>query len=115
MAQIKKITPKFDKNEPNSSSKIEVIKNLIFGDHIKEYDSEFELLKKDIFQKKEELENLIDQVGNELKSSIDNLSTDINIRLTSLEDKLETLDSQKIDHKDLGNILIKLGEKIGKD
>ena len=39
----------------DSASKIEVIKNLIFGDNIAEYNSEFEALKKDIDYKRKEL------------------------------------------------------------
>lgn len=49
-------------------------------------------------------------------SSIDNLSTDINIRITdlenALEDKSDKLDEQKVDRKLLGDLLISLGEKI---
>jgi len=49
-------------------------------------------------------------------SSIDNLSTDVNIRITdlenNLEDKADKLDEQKVDRKLLGDLLISLGEKI---
>ncbi|SHJ67375.1 fructose 1,6-bisphosphatase [Aquimarina spongiae] len=101
-------------NDP--SSKIEAIKNLIFGDNIAAYNSEFEIVKKDILSKKKELEGFIEDTRNELNQAIDNLSTDINIRLTELEDKLadkaETLDAQKVDKKTLGDLLITLGENI---
>jgi hypothetical protein len=50
--------------------------------------------------------------------SIDSLSTDINIRITDLEDalndKAEMLNEQKADRRDLGELLISLGEKIEK-
>ncbi len=101
-------------NDP--SSKIEAIKNLIFGENIAAYNSEFEKVKKDISLKKKELEDFIDDTRKELNQAIDNLSTDINIRITELEDSLadkaETLDSKKVDKKTLGNLLISLGEKI---
>ena len=49
-------------------------------------------------------------------SSIDNLSTDVNIRITdlenALEDKADKLDEQKVDKKILADLLISLGEKI---
>ena len=100
----------------DSASKIEVIKNLIFGENIAEYNSEFETLKKEIDSKRKELKNYIDETREELMSSIDNLSTDINIRITdlenSLEDKADKLDDQKVDKKLLGDLLISLGEKL---
>ena len=49
--------------------------------------------------------------------AIDSLSTDVNIRITDLEDsmneKTETLTKQKVDKKELSKMLISLGEKIG--
>lgn len=103
-------------NSSDSASKIEVIKNLIFGENIAEYNSEFEALKNDIDSKRQELKNYIDETREELMTSIDNLSTDINIRITdlenTLEDKADKLDDKKVDRKLLGDLLISLGEKI---
>lgn len=103
-------------NASDSASKIEVIKNLIFGENIAEYNSEFDTLKKEIDAKRKELQNYIDDAREELMSSIDNLSTDINIRITdlenALEDKADKLDEQKVDRKQLGDLLVSLGEKI---
>ena len=102
----------------DSSSKIEAIKNLIFGENIQQYDSEFVTLKKEIDEKKAALQNYIDEVRGELMQSIDSLSTDVNIRITDLEDSLnekaENLDAKKVDKKELGKLLISLGEKISK-
>jgi len=92
-------------NDP--SSKIEAIKNLIFGDNMN-----------DISLKKKELEDYIEDARKELNQAIDNLGTDINIRITELEDNLankaEMLDAKKVDKKSLGDLLISLGEKISK-
>lgn len=103
-------------DQETSASKIEAIKNLIFGENIVQYDSEFETLKKDLQTKKEQLENIIDEVRNELMQSIDSLSTDVNIRITDLEDALNAqtdgLSQKKLDRKELGKLLISLGEKI---
>ncbi len=99
-----------------ASSKIEAIKNLIFGENIAAYNSEFETVKKDISSKKRELEDFIEDTRKGLHQAIDNLSTDINIRITELEDniteKVESLDVTKVDKKTLGNLLIAMGEKI---
>lgn len=99
-----------------TTSKIDAIKELIFGENIQAYNSEFEALKLDILAKKEELQNLISDVESELLKNIDTLSTDVNIRITDLEnslnDKLETLDDKKVNRKLLSELFIKLGEKI---
>jgi uncharacterized protein YoxC len=103
-------------NSVDSASKIEAIKNLIFGENIVQYDTEFDTIRKDIQKKKEHLENYIDEVRNELMQSIDTLSTDVNIRITDLEDSLtaktDALSEKKVDRKELGKLLINLGEKI---
>ncbi|HAT67627.1 MAG TPA: fructose 1,6-bisphosphatase [Flavobacteriaceae bacterium] len=112
----KKTSPEKENPAMDSSSKIEAIKNLIFGENIQQYDSEFETLKNEIDKKKALLENYIDEVRNELMQSIDSLSTDVNIRITDLEDSLqaktEALTEEKVDRKELGKLLISLGEKI---
>lgn len=101
------------------STKIEAIKNLIFGENIQEYNSEFDNIKNDILAKKKALENLIEEVRSELIQNIDNLSTDLNIRITELEsnieNKLDDLDEKKVDRRQLGQLLVSLGEKIGKE
>lgn len=104
-------TPQVD-----SVSKIETIKNLIFGENIQQYDSEFEALKKDILAKKEELKLLLEETTQEINTLVDNLSTDLNIRITELEnefsDKVEGLESKKVDKKILGDLLVKIGNQI---
>lgn len=104
------------REEEDASSKIEVIKNLIFGETIKAYDIEFEELKKDILAKKKVLEQLVDEVQTELKQTLDNLSTDIHIRISDLEkgmeNKMEDLEAGAVNKKVLGKLLMDLGEKI---
>ena len=102
--------------ENENSSKIEAIKNLIFGENIAEYNDEFEAIKKDLEKKKTILEDLISSTSTELNKAIDNLSTDVNIRITeleaSLEEKTDALEEKKVDRKLLGELFTKLGEKI---
>ena len=105
-----------NEKKEEAASKIEMIKNLIFGDSIEAYDSEFDLLKKDILKKKNALEDLIEEVRKDLKTAIDNVATDVNIRITELEDKIdgriENLEADKVDKKMLGKMLMDLGEKV---
>lgn len=101
----------------SSASKIDVIKNLIFGDTMQAYDAELEVLKTDILQKKKVLDNLIDEVRADLNTSIDSISTDVNIRITELEKnldhKIEDIGEASVNKKILGKLLIELGERIG--
>jgi len=103
-------------NQIDSVSKIETIKNLIFGENIQQYDSEFETLKADIIKKREELRALVEETNQEINTLIDNLSTDLNIRITELEnniaDKADSLEAKKVDKKTLGQLLVKIGNQI---
>ncbi len=116
MSKKEIIKPAANGDHIDASSKIEVIKNLIFGENIQAYNSEFETLKKEILDKRELLEELIENTRKELTTAIDNIGTDVNIRISDLEnaidDKVETLESNKVDKKILGKLLIELGEKI---
>jgi molecular chaperone GrpE (heat shock protein) len=100
----------------SENSKIDVIKNLLFGENISDYELEFKAIKTDILRKKEELNELIDFTRKELDAALDSLGTDLNIRITELQDnfnaKAEDLDSKKVDRKLLGDMLIKLGTDI---
>ena len=99
-----------------ADSKIEAIKNLIFGENIQEYNHEFETLKADIDAKREELLSYVDDARKEIMTAVDNLSTDVNIRISDLEqalhDKASDLDNRKMNRSSLGSMLIELGEKI---
>lgn len=116
MSKADKVVTMDTSQNEEASSKIEIIKNLIFGENIKTYESEFETLKKDILDKKKVLEDLIEEVRQDLKTAIDNVATDVNIRITELEDKLEDkiehLETEKVDKKMLGKLLVELGEKV---
>lgn len=108
---------KLEDKVESSVSKIDVIKNLIFGDTIQAYDAEFEELKKDILKKKKVLDDLMEDVRAELNNTIDSVSTDVNIRITELEknldSRIEDLGEASVNKKMLGKLLVELGEKIG--
>ena len=107
-----------NKIEDDGTSKIEIIKNLIFGEQIKEYDSEFEKLRKEILDKKKALKILIEEVRTELDGALNDVSTDVNIRITELEQKIENkiedLQGDIIDKETLGKMFTDLGKKLSK-
>ena len=110
--------PLSKKKDIETASKIELIKNLIFGENIQAYESEFEQIKQEMLSKKKALEDLIEAVRTDLRMSIDDVSTDINIRITELEDKmgdrLAQMEEEQLDKEYLGDLLIALGEKVKK-
>jgi len=99
-----------------ANSKIEAIKNLIFGENIAEYNQEFETLKQDLATRRQELLDYIDNTRKELMTAVDSLSTDINIRISDLEeslrDKTDDLREKKVDKTVLGDLLVKLGTTL---
>lgn len=105
-----------DSTHAESNSKLDAIRNLIFGENIQQYDSEFDLLKKDILAKRQELHDLVEETREELNKAVDNISTDLNIRISDLESKmqedLEDINAAKVDRNMLGDALISLAEKI---
>lgn len=97
-------------------SKIDAIKDILFGENIQNYDKAFDEVKNDIISKKKELIEIISDTRSELDTTIDNLATDLNIRITELEDsmssKIEGLNDTKVDKSLLGDLFIKLGKQL---
>lgn len=116
MAKKNETMFKLEDKIESSVSKIDVIKNLIFGDTIQAYDAEFEALKNDILQKKKVLDDLMEEIRTDLNNTIDSVSTDVNIRITELEKnidaKMEDLGEASVNKELLGKLLVELGEKI---
>lgn len=112
----KKQPPQISAITEHSDSKIDAIKQLIFGENMAEYSQEFETLKADLERRRQELTDFIDDTRKELMSAIDNLGTDVGIRISDLEESLnektEILETKKIDKSQLGELLIQLGENI---
>lgn len=102
----------------SNNTKIEVIRDLIFGENMSAYNAEFESLKKDLEKKRDELRKMMEEIRSEMTTNLDSLATDINIRITDLEgqleEKSEDLLERKVEKETLGDFLIELGEKIRK-
>lgn len=99
-----------------ASSKIDAIKELIFGENMQQYSQQFSDLKSIIEKRRQEMESHMDTIKSEMMSSIDNLNTDMNIRITelekALENRLDKIDNQKVDRKALGKSLENIGKKL---
>ncbi len=99
-----------------TNSKIEAIKELIFGEDMQLYNQQFSEIKDVIESRRQEMESYMDSIKQELVTNLDNLNTDMNIRITELEKALESrldkIDGAKVDRKALGKSLESLGKKL---
>lgn len=112
----------------DSATRVEAIKDLIFGENMKEYELRFNKLADELEQTKIELNEKIALLS---KESVDNvnmlmtsLSKEIDTNFSSLQSEidkfsnvhgeLEKLNSKKVDKTALGNLLINVGEKLKK-
>ena len=63
------------------------------------------------------MEDLVEEIRNDLNTTLDSVATDVNIRITELEKnldaKIEDIGEEKVNKKVLGKLLVDLGEKIG--
>lgn len=96
----------------NNISKIDTIKNLIFGEQIEAYELEFKSLKSDIETKRQELENYITEVRTALFQQVEQLDKDLDQKIIEINQTNEKLQKEKINKDILGSMLIEIGERI---
>lgn len=99
-----------------SNERILAIRDIIFGENIKEIDNTFDDVKLKIESNKKEIKKIIEETEAELNQLIDNLDSSLNIRITNLEDKLnsrlEDLDEIKVNKEKLSELFYSLSLKI---
>ena len=107
--------------------KIEAVKQLIFGENIQQYDSEFNEIKalikktrteieKELNGTRDALNKLINQTKESLNAEINDLRSDMNKKVTQLrsdmDDAVADLDERKVNRKLLGTMLQEIGKQI---
>ncbi|MFY0591547.1 hypothetical protein [Roseivirga sp.] len=107
--------------------KIEAVKQLIFGENMQQYDSEFNEIKALIKKTRTDVENeindtrdalnkLINQTKEGLTNDISDLRSDMNKKVTQLrsdmDDSVADLDEKKVNRKLLGTMLQEMGKQI---
>ena len=107
--------------------KIEAVKQLIFGENMQQYDSEFNEIKALIKKTRTEIENelndtrdalnkLINQTKETLNSEVNDLRSDMNKKVTQLRSDMDEavadLDERKVNRKLLGTMLQEIGKQI---
>jgi len=93
-------------------SKLQAVKELIFGKEIQDYDAEFKNIHKLINENKANS----DQNNADQLKALDNLEKSITARIDKLEaevmKRIALLDNKKTDRAKLGKLLIQMGEKL---
>lgn len=107
--------------------KMEAVKQLIFGENMQQYDSEFNEIKALIKKTRTDVENeindtrdaltkLINQTKETLTNDISDLRSDMNKKVTQLrsdmDDSVADLDEKKVNRKLLGTMLQEMGKQI---
>ncbi|MEL7002306.1 MAG: hypothetical protein AAFN93_06175 [Bacteroidota bacterium] len=95
-------------NEMVPNSKLDAIKEIIFGENIKEYDYEFKQLKVDIKAQREAIEEEVNQVRLDLKQAKSELDKEI----AGLKKDIEKLNDIKSDRKTLAKLLRTVADKL---
>ena len=100
----------------NRDAKIEAIKEIIFGENIKEIENEFQQTKQHIQEQRETLEAQVNNLRKELDKNLQQLAQDIQQQISKLQEEVTTkLDKVKTDSADrvaLGKLLEDVGKKL---
>lgn len=125
--------PQPQEEEPRATSgmsadpKIEAVKQLIFGENMQQYDSEFSEVRATIKKTKQELVNEIDETRDALTNMINDtrealtkavsdLRSDTNKKVSQLREEMDEsiadLDDRKLNRKLLGALLQEMGKQI---
>ena len=112
--------------EKQPANDVAQIRELIFGDKIREYDRHFEQveqllseIKKELVQKDEQLKEaskdqlrLKNEVNEKLDDAVAELKTLMDELRKDFQHRLNELNESKVNRADLGNFLIELGMRL---
>lgn len=103
-------------NGLSGDPKIEAVKQLIFGENMQQYDSEFNEIKALIKKTRTEIENEINDTRDALTKMINDLRSDTTKKMTQLREDMDEavsdLDERKVNRKLLGAMLQEMGKQI---
>lgn len=105
-----KATPETQQSQ--DFSKIQAVKELIFGPDIQTFEERFKALN----DRLDDLQNQLVDESNERESSVHELEKRTDKQLSKLEDdiqqELDRLQDEKTDRAVLGKLLVQIGEKL---
>ena len=114
-----KSTQKAESPKRNPIAQLEQIKDIIFGPEMEEMTANIADLQKDLVKQREDLEKRISALNAEMVESLvklnDNLSDSMEKMSSEINNNIDQLKKDKTDRKELGKLLIQLGEQIMKE
>ena len=100
----------------DQSSKLDAIKDIIFGQQIQEYEHQFDAIRQSVEQVQQEGDKSRETMHKELISRLDRMQEDINKQMADNQERLmqeiRRLNDQKTDRKALGKMLENIGGKL---
>jgi ElaB/YqjD/DUF883 family membrane-anchored ribosome-binding protein len=100
----------------SNDQKIDVIKELIFGNNMREYQKEFTDIYDQIERTKKDLTELIHSTKDALYDDLEDLRKEMNNRIDevqmNLNSEIDRLEDKKTDREFLGNLLEDMAQKI---
>ena len=97
---------------PNDLSKLDAIKEIIFGQNMREYENEFNALREYINTNLNAIDKEFSGVRKALDEMEKRLTTKMENNHQKVLDELAKLDDKKLDRKKLCKLLVDIGEKI---
>lgn len=102
----------------NNEQKIDAIKEIIFGENIKEYEKEFKKLKDILSKHKEEFRVLLNDTKKDLMDQIKELDKEAHNQLDALKkettNSINKLEDKKTSREQLADLLIEMGKNLKK-
>ncbi len=92
--------------------KLDAIKEIIFGENIKEYESEFRQLKDHINTLQESNEKMWAEANKKLEAEIRNLKNEVESSIKDLTKSVDQLAASTTAKADLSALLVELAEKL---
>ncbi len=103
-------------NQTNTQPQIDAIRNIIFGQNMQDYDQKFTTVNDNLKQNRQEIDEKIEQTKKFLLEEMRQMENRFNAQLQDLNDRLtkesERLEDKKLNRKQLGELLIEIGNKI---
>lgn len=104
---------------PAVDPQIDAIREIIFGQNIRQYNEQFDHINVEIDKLRVELMEKLMQTRGELENMISDLREDTTQKLLALREHTDAevarLDEAKADRRLLGTLLVEIGEKIRKE
>lgn len=99
-------------SEAQETDKLLAIKDIIFGDQIKEYNSEFEALKAQLDKQKVSFESQIKSFKDEFNESKREFATELEKLQKELTKEITSLKDAKVERKKLSKLFADISSKI---